>query len=277
MKWRMYKMQRKKISIIIAICLTLVGFAATQVYSADIGVVLLHGKNGSPTSPALKGIIEEMKIAGMEVQTPDMPWSRSRGYDASYDEAMREVHKLVEAMRAKGIKTVFVAGHSLGANGAIGYGSIFGDVDGIIAIAPGHTPEMQNFQSIVGESVKKAKDMVAGEHGGDKSEFTDSNQGRISKVSTTAAIYLSYFLPDGDAVIPSNARKWKKNIPFLWVVGKSDPMYARGEVYAFKKVPANSANQYIVVDADHMGTPDAGKDQVVAWIQKIADARIKKK
>lgn len=260
-----------------AVCLALFGFAETKAYSADIGIVFMHGKNGSPTSPALKGIVEEMMSAGMEVQVPNMPWSRSRGYDAAYDEAMREVHKLVEALRAEGIKTVFVAGHSLGANGAVGYGAIFGDVDGIIAIAPGHIPEMQNFQSIIGESVKKAKDMVAGGHGGDKAEFTDTNQGRVSTVSTTAAIYLSYFSPDGDAVIPSNARKWKKNIPLLWVVGKSDPMYARGEAYAFKKVPANPANQYIVVDADHMGTPEAAKDQVVAWIQKIADIRLKKK
>jgi pimeloyl-ACP methyl ester carboxylesterase len=270
-------MKKMKVLALVAVCLITIGIVATETYAADIGVVFMHGKNGSPNSPALKGIVEEMSSSGMEVMVPDMPWSRSRGYDASYDDAMREIHKLVEALRAKGVKTVFIAGHSLGANGAIGYGAIFGDVDGIIAIAPGHAPEIPAFQSIVGESVKKANDMVAAGHGKDKAEFTDTNQGKVSSVSTTAAIYLGYFSPDGAAVIPSNISKWKKSIPLLWVVGRSDPMYARGEVYAYKKFPANTENQYIVVDADHMGTPDAAKDQVVAWMQKVAGARIKKK
>jgi fermentation-respiration switch protein FrsA (DUF1100 family) len=99
----------------------------------------------------------------------------------------------------------------------------------------------------------------------------------VSSITTTAAIYLSYFSPDGSAVIPSNIQKWKKNIPLLWIVGKQDPMYARGEAYAYKKAPLNPANQYIVVDADHMGTPNAAADQVVVWIQKVADAKLHQK
>jgi pimeloyl-ACP methyl ester carboxylesterase len=147
---------------------------------------------------------------------------------------------------------------------------MFGDADGIVAIAPGHAPDMTNFQAIVGNSVKKAQDMVAEGHGTEKAEFIDTNQGRVSSITTTAAIYFSYFSPDGSAVIPSNIQKWKKNIPLLWIVGKKDPMYARGEAYAYKKAPGNPASQYVVVDADHMGTPDVAQDEVVAWIKKIA-------
>lgn len=136
---------------------------------------------------------------------------------------------------------------------------------------------MPNFQAIVGDSVKKAKDMVAEGHGGEKAVFTDTNQGRVSSVTTTAAIYLSYFSLNGSAVIPSNIQKWKKNIPLLWIVGKKDPMYARGEAYAYKKAPANPASQYVVVDADHMGTPGEAKDLVVTWIKKVADAKLHQK
>ena len=136
---------------------------------------------------------------------------------------------------------------------------------------------MPNFQGIVGSSVKKAKEMVAEGHGAEKAEFTDTNQGRVNSVTTTADIYLGYFSPDGSAVIPSNMQKWKKNIPLIWIVGKKDPMYERGDFYAYKKAPVNPANQYVVVDADHMGTPDVVEDQVVEWIQKVAGAKLKKK
>jgi pimeloyl-ACP methyl ester carboxylesterase len=270
-------MKRIKNLSLVAVCLAVMGIMATEAYSADIGVVFLHGKSGSANSSAIKSIVEAMRSAGMEVQVPDMPWSRSRGYNVSYEDAMREVHQLVEAMKAKGAKTVFVAGHSLGANGAIGYAAMFGDADGIVAIAPGHTPDVPNFQGIVGSSVKKARDMVAEGHGAEKAEFTDTNQGRVSSVTTTADIYLGYFSPTGSAVIPSNIQKWKKNIPFIWIVGKQDPMYARGDFYAYKKAPVNPANQYVVVDADHMGTPDVVEDEVVVWIQKVASAKLQHK
>jgi pimeloyl-ACP methyl ester carboxylesterase len=270
-------MKRMKNLALVAVCLAVLGITATAAHSADIGVVFMHGKSGSPKTPAIKGIVEAMRRAGMEVQVPDMPWSRSRGYDAGYEDAMREVHQLVEAMRNNGVKAVFVAGHSLGANGAIGYGAMFGDADGIVAIAPGHTPDMPNFQVIAGNSVKKAQDMVAGGHGTEKADFTDTNQKVVSSITTTAAIYLSYFSPDGPAVIPSNIQKWKKNVPFIWIVGKQDPMYARGEFYAYKKAPVNPASQYVVVNADHMGTPDVVKDQVVEWIQKAAAVKIQQR
>lgn len=116
----------KRIIKLIVACLALSGILAINVYSADIGVVFMHGKSGSPNIPAIRSIIEAMKSAGMEVRVPDMPWSRSRGYNASYEDAMREIHKNVEEMMANGVKAVFVAGHSLGANSAIGYGAIFG-------------------------------------------------------------------------------------------------------------------------------------------------------
>jgi pimeloyl-ACP methyl ester carboxylesterase len=270
-------MKRIKILALFAVCLAVLGITAMEAYSADIGVVFLHGKSGSPNSPAIKGVVEAMRSTGMEVRVPDMPWSRSRGYNAGYEDAMREVHQIVESMRKNGVKTVFVAGHSLGANGAIGYGAMFGDADGIIAIAPGHTPDVPKFQAVVGNSVKKAQDMVSEGHVIEKAEFTDTNQGRLSSITTTAAIYLSYFSPDGSAVIPSNIQKWKKNIPFIWLVGKKDPMYERGEFYAYKKAPVNPANQYVVIDADHMGTPDVVEGQVVEWIQKVAGAKLQQK
>jgi len=270
-------MKNKIMLALVAVCFTVFGIMVTEVYSADVGVVFLHGKSGSPNSPAITDIVEAMRKAGMKVLVPEMPWSRSREYNADYQDAMSEIHKDVEEMRANGVKAVFVAGHSLGANGAIGYAAMFGDVDGIVAIAPGHTPEMPNFQAVVGDSVKKAQDMVARGHGGEKAGFTDVNQGRVSSITTTAAVYLSYFSPDGFAVIPSNVKKWKKNIPLLWVVGKKDPMFARGEVYAYKKAPVNPDSQYVVIDADHMGTPVEAEDQVVAWIQKVAGTKLQSK
>lgn len=58
-------------------------------------------------------------------------------------DAMNEIEKEVTKLKANGAKSVFVAGHSLGANGAIGYGAHNSNIDGVVAIAPGHVSELE--------------------------------------------------------------------------------------------------------------------------------------
>ena len=80
-----------------------------------IGVVLIHGKQES--SPyVIRG-----KKAGYRVVTPEMPWSRNRIYDASYENAMLRIDKAVEDLRKQGVQKVVVGGYSMGENAALGY------------------------------------------------------------------------------------------------------------------------------------------------------------
>jgi esterase/lipase len=100
----------------VAILFSLVIVLASHIASAaseNVGVVLLHGKGGSPT-----GYIRELAALqgrGYLVSTPTMPWAKIRIYDASFEEAMVEIDREVDALRQNGAKLVVVAGQSLGA------------------------------------------------------------------------------------------------------------------------------------------------------------------
>jgi len=240
---------------------------SVNVFAADIGVVILHAKGGSPAGKNIRPAIEALEEAGIEVIAPEMPYSRNRGYDADYMEALNEVERAVNQLKANGAKSVFVAGQSQGANTAIGYGAFKGGVDGILATAPGHTVELPQFQKRVEGSPQKAAKMVADGKGNEKDEFTDLNQGKTYTVYTTAAIYHSWFADDGPAVIPNNVRNLKA--PLFWAVADQDRMHERGPGYAFAKAPENPLNEYVVVSGRHGRTMVEAKSQMVAWIKKV--------
>lgn len=101
--------------------------AAGLLHAAEIGVVFLHAKGAAPDARPTAGLISAMRAEGMEIVVPELPWSNSHRYDASYQDALKEVHQAARALRAKGTKIILVASHSLGANG-------------VVAIAPGHSP-----------------------------------------------------------------------------------------------------------------------------------------
>lgn len=240
--------------------------------AAEIGVVFLHAKGTSPAAGTTAGLIERMRNEGMEVVAPELPWSKSRGYDASYGDALKQVHEAAQALRERGAKTVIVAGHSLGANGAIGYAAEYQGANGVVAIAPGHLPELNGFQKQLGDSVERARGMVAAGNGSVRARFNDSNQGKTSSVTTTPLIYLSYFDPEGPAVTPNNAMGMKEGVALLWVVGENDGMAARGEDYAYRMAPANDLNAYLVVPGGHTATPAEGEKEIIAWIKRVAAA-----
>ncbi|MBD3618654.1 MAG: alpha/beta hydrolase [Chromatiales bacterium] len=253
------------------------GFAllvmAGMLQAAEIGVVFLHAKGASPDAGTTSGLIDRMRKEGMEVVTPELPWSKGRGYDASYEDALGQVHEAVQALRAKGVKTVIVAGHSLGANGAIGYAANYDGVNGVVAIAPGHSPELRGFQKKLGDSVERARAMVDEGKGDEAGRFNDLNQGKTSAVKTTPLIYLSYFDPEGPAVMPSNVMGLKEGTALLWIVGEKDRMAKRGEGYAYGMAPANELNAYVVVPGGHKATPARGEQEIIAWIKRVAAAR----
>ena len=109
--------------------------STAQAPSPAIGVVIMHGKGGSPTG-YVSGLAAALEQKGYVVANLEMPWSAKREYDADVDAADREVDAALASLRAKGAGKVFVAGHSQGGLFAIHYGGGH-PVDGIIAIAPG--------------------------------------------------------------------------------------------------------------------------------------------
>ena len=245
--------------------LMLLFVAASVCGAADkTGVVLLHGKDGVPSN--VSGVADALKKNGFVVITPEMPFSRNRQFDKSYEDCVPEIDRAVAFLRNQGAKTIFIGGHSLGASIALYYGTKT-IVDGILAIAPGgNTGQLGDRMQV---ELERARKMAAEGKGDEIGVFDDYNQGMRRTRRTTARIYLSYQDPDGASVIPKNAAALKPGTPLLWVVGTKDPMYRRGASFAFDKAPPNPRNKYVVVEAGHIETPfdTEAIRQIVAWIK----------
>ena len=197
-----------------------------------------------------------------------MPWSRNRIYDATYEEAMLEIDKAVEKLRKDGAQKIIVGGLSLGANAALGYGVRRDNLAGLIIMAPGHFPEAQKFREMSESDITKAKELVADGKGDKWMNFNDSNMGKTFTSRAGAKVYLSYFDPNGPAVVPANAAAIRSPIPILWVVGEKDP-FTRPSSYAFDKAPMHPKSKYMTVNAGHLDTPTAATDQIILWITAL--------
>lgn len=239
--------------------------------AGDIGVVLMHGKWGTYKDKSPMGkLASSLKSSGIKVVMPSVAWSKSRYLDKSYADAMADIDAAVDKLKSDGATTIVVAGHSMGANMAMGYATKRDGLAGIIALAPGHIPEDQVFQDKIGFDYKRALDAIAAGKGADKDKYKDINQGRKGTFTMTADIYASWFDPNGPAVMPNNAPLIKPGTPLLWVIGTRDRMYDKGEAYAFAKAPAHPKNKYVVVEGGSHGSapPKAAKD-IIAWLKGL--------
>jgi len=252
------------------IVITCVLFVTSLSSNDKTAVILMHGKWGSDASQSPVGKLGNfLKQKGFVVVTKDMPWSKYRELDKSYEDSMLEIHEMVQSLKKKGITKVVVGGHSIGANAALGYASRYDGLSGVLAIAPGHVPEIKGFQKKMDNDWKKAQKMVDNGEGEKSAEFKDLNQGKKSKKTFKANIYLSWYSPTGDAVIPTNVANLKLNTPLLWIIGEKDLMNKRGKGYAYSNAPTHDKNEYIIVKGGHGVTPIKGKSEILKWLKQL--------
>jgi hypothetical protein len=107
--------------------------------------------------------------------------------------------------------------------------------------------------------------MVAAGKGKEKQAFSDLNQGQVLEVTATAEVYLSWFDPDGPAVMPRSAASIKTPTPLLFIVGSGDRT-APAKDYIFDKAPAHAKSKFVTVTADHFTVPTAAIEEVVTWL-----------
>ena len=238
-------------------------------FAHDCVVILMHGKWGGPKSPYLRVLAEKIQRV-CHVELREMPWSRNRNYDETYEGTLQSLSESVTRYRSKGYKTVFIGGQSFGANAAIAYQAAVGGVDGLIALAPGHSPYEMYQMGLNRSLIDLAKKHVTDGNAGELVEFTDLNQGQRKNFSVRADVFFSYFNPDGLGNMALSASRFKHSVPFLWVIGTQDWLIKEGSAYAFDKAPQNPQSRYIVVNANHATTPEVGADQVVDWIALVS-------
>jgi pimeloyl-ACP methyl ester carboxylesterase len=254
--------------IALALVLALVLAAAAPLQAAGLqgmGVVFLHGKGMWPGAFD-GGIPGALEAEGAQVVSPEMPWSFTRMYGATFEQAMAEIDAAVAGLKAKGASRIVIIGHSLGANAAIGYAARRSVVAAVVALAPGHLPETPEMRARTRDALAEARQMYAA---GEQARHTwpDMVQGIPTFASATPAVYLSMFDPDGPAVIPKNTASLR--IPFLWVVGDGDPIHERGRDYAFARGARNPASRYMEVSAGHLTTSLAARSRVVEWLKAL--------
>jgi pimeloyl-ACP methyl ester carboxylesterase len=260
-----------------AICLFLLIFSnqieamAQERPRGSLGVVLLHGKGGQPGGNIL-GLTKSLESEGVKVITPVMAWSGSRGqpfnYDKTYEAALREIDGAVSKLRGRGATKIIIAGQSLGANAALAYVARKpSGISGVIMLAPGQAPERMRFPGVQSAQAK-AQQMIAAGQGLQQAEFPDVNVGQRFTVSGTYAGWYSYYDPEGAANMPKNAARLR-GLPLLYVVGRSDPIYALGRGYIFEKANKHSKSRYVEIDADHLDTPDKARPAVLDWLKSL--------
>jgi pimeloyl-ACP methyl ester carboxylesterase len=215
------------------------------------GFVLVHGKAGG--AHLIAPLAQALRARGARVATPTMSWLR--GF-RTYDETLDEIGAAVAGLQRAGVSRIVLGGHSLGSNLSIGYAARRGGVVLVLAMAHGHRPDF--IARVTGDSLARARAMVAAGQGRQKAQFDDFNQGRTYPITTTAQAYLDFFDPSGPA--GQAARGNAGGTRVLWVVGTGDRPAMNDS--------ASSFGQRIVVEANHQTTPRVALPQIMAWLDQ---------
>jgi len=263
---------RPGLALCLTLCLFLVLtgclFSLPANAAERLGVVVLHDKSEAPEK-YLAETVRLLRNVGFLVETPEMPWSRKRGFDASYQQSLVEIGLAVGELRSKGATQVAIVGHGLGANAALGYAATRPDVFALVALAPSHDPE--RTRDIFLADLRKAHQMMVAGRGRERSAFMDIRHGKDYDLSTTAEIYLSYSDPDGPAVMPRTAEGILPAVPLLWVVGTNDSLSRLGRTYVYSKAPEHPQSRYEEILADHAGVPVEAARMVAVWLKDLLE------
>ncbi len=233
-------------------------------------MVLMHGKWASPQSLYF---VAKRYEEGCAVKLLEMPWSGRRDYDVPYPDALNEIERQVKEFRVQGYKRILLAGHSFGANAGFAYASSVREkIDSVIALAPGHAPNVMYANGMSRQAVDSAKELINANKKDEKLGFDDMNQGRRKSVRMTAETLFSYFDPIGLGNMRLTASNYKESIPTLIVVGTDDVAFPVLRSAVFERLPSHPMNVYLEINANHGNTPEQSVQQVIAWLNQVSQS-----
>lgn len=234
------------------------------------GVVLMHGKGGSPDKH-VAGLANALRQQGVLVANLDMPWSGRREYDADVASAVAQVQDALATLRQQGARKLVVAGHSQGGLFALYLAGRL-PLDGVIAIAPGGNVAAGMLHDRLADSVASARSLLAGGHGEEKTRLADfeGSKGRYP-ISTTPRIYLDWFDPDGAMNQDKAVQQLPASLPVLYISPEGDyPALQRLRQRVFDALPANPASQLLIPPGSHLEAPTAAIPGILAWLGRLA-------
>jgi pimeloyl-ACP methyl ester carboxylesterase len=246
------------------------GLVPAIAWADEIGVVLMHGKQGNPSQSQLSYLFQRIESAGVLLETPTMCWTQYRIYDRTLPDCLAEIDESIAKLKKRGATSIIVGGHSLGGLGALAYASFHKGLRGVIALAPGPSPRAAN-NPVVKAGMAEARSLIAAGQGDGFRTFRDINGGPYGFVSinvrATPNIFVSFWDMSGLADLAEDAAK--VTAPIFWASGTEDPGQLPRE-HGFGRAAANPLSRYVQVNADHMGTPGAAADAVAAWLKELA-------
>jgi pimeloyl-ACP methyl ester carboxylesterase len=225
--------------------------------SARIGVVMMHGNGnwGGQFAP----MVPIMKDAGYGFEAPDMCWADVRQYDHTAEECMVDVDKAIAKLKAAGFDQIVVGGHSMGGINTLLYAANHKGLAGVIVFAPSSKPSRTNSDAMVSFARKQVTD-------GQGDKRVDFPTTGINSLYVAPRAWLSFFGPESP--LYDNELLPKLSAPLLWVAGTDDPGQ-RDAAERYKLAPPAPLNRFIVVKADHFGTPDVATPDMIAWLNEL--------
>jgi len=269
-----HRLKRLLAILTVAIVSIILPLTATVETSAiKIGIVLMHGKGGSPTQH-VSDLAAALERKGVLVANLEMPWSGRRNYDVDVSSAEREVESALTSLRGKGAQKLFVAGHSQGGLFALYFGGKH-VVDGIIAISPAGNVANAVFREKLGDSVEMARKLIAEGKGEAKVRLSDYEGSKGTyPITTTPAAYLSWFDPDGAMNETIAIKNMNPAIPVLFIVPTNDyPGLLKVKQSMFDSLPKNQFSKLYEPNSSHLGGPSASIEEITQWTAAVAGAR----
>jgi pimeloyl-ACP methyl ester carboxylesterase len=257
-------------AVFLAVCMLTSFAAVAQPAAATPGVVIMHGKGGSPNRH-VKGLAATLQDQGFLVVNTEMPWSRERDYDVSLEGAEKEVDGAIAQLRAQGAQRIFLAGHSQGGMFALYYASRH-PVNGVIALAPGGDPGSATPREKLAPSVAFARIQTANGHGDEEMELADYESAKGTyPVHTTPNIYLSWFAPDSDYNLLRSVKALPAALPLLYIAPTRDyPALVRANQNILAASPRQGKTEVYEPNSTHIGAPSASISKVVEWVRSIS-------
>jgi len=237
---------------------------------AKLGIVVMHGKGGSPARHVAE-LAAGLEMKGYLVANIEMPWSGGRSYDVPVAAAESEVEAALAQLRAQGAAHLFVAGHSQGGLFAL----YFGDrhpVDGIIAIAPGGNVASPSYREKLGEAVSRARELAAAGKADEQTRLLDFEGSKgVYTIWCTPANYLSWFDPDGAMNELKAIKSMDPRVPVLFIAPTGDyPPLRASRQMMFGALPPHPLTRLYEPNSNHLGAPAASIEEIARWTAQVA-------
>ena len=254
-----------------ALCVLLF-ILSPAVYAAS-GVVVMHGKGGSPERH-VSALASALRDAGFRVANLEMPWSGRRNYDVGTGAAVVEVERALAALEAQGAERLFLAGHSQGAVFALHAAGVL-PVHGVVAIAPGGNVASPVFRKELGPAIAEARRLIAQGRGEETHRLADyeGSRGLYPLVARPAA-WITWFEVGGAMDRERASRALPGNVPVLVVIPTRDyPAIRNGKDAILRDLPRHPATRLHEPDGDHLSAPAVAAPEAIRWMREVGAAR----